>query len=371
MSRFCLLCSLVGLTLLASVLRLSANSDALALALQTRISDIYAQNRDAVVTVFAAHDPADSEGRASHFVGTGFFISADGIILTNTNVIHGADRIWIERDGVGYLAEAVGSDPLTNVAIIKVRALPKAFQYLRFTEEPSPPDVGSLVVALTSELGMPPGPSMGLINGWNTRYGERVLPTVYLRSDIPLDGGEGGSPVFDINGSLIGMTIVALPEIRSSFILPARAIERIRDDILFSGKVRYAHFGFTTLEVPDRENGRYVIIEELETDGPAALAGIQQGDVLKQVGKAAINSDDDLRAAFFFARPQERINVTVQRGEETLKLPVKVGTRRTPPTAIPVVRKPPENSPGSGILIPRGEASPEPQPQPEVLPEDS
>lgn len=334
--------ALRGFFLAIPSLLLGEDNGGAALSLQKRVVDIHQNNRNAVVTVYAAHNPDENAGRPALFVGTGFFISRDGHILTNTNTIFGADRVWVERDGVGYLAEVIGSDPLTNVAIIKALALPGDFQYLRFADKPNPPEIGSFVVALTSELGMAPGPSMGLINGWNTRYGDRILPTVYLRSDIPFDGGEGGSPVFDLNGSLIGMVIVALPEIRSSFILPARAVQRIRDDILFSGKVTFAHFGFSTLQKPDLEKGPHIEIEEVEPEGPAARGGIQAGDILLKVGDFKIVTDEHLRTAFFYTRPNELVNVVVKRGEEEVELPIKVGVREAPPTAMPPVQETPQ-----------------------------
>lgn len=315
-----------------------------ALALQRRVVDIYQANRKAVVTVYAAHHPEIDGGRPALFVGTGFYISRDGHILTNTNTIFGADRVWVERDGVGYVAEVVGSDPLTNIAIIKSLALPGDFQFLRFAEKPAPPEIGSFVVALTSELGMSVGPSLGMVNGWNTRYGDRILPTVYLRTDIPFDGGEGGSPVFDINGALIGMVIVALPEIRSSFVLPGRAVQRIRDDILFSGQVAFAHFGFNTLQKPDLETGPRVVIEEVEPGGPAERGGVLSGDVLVKVGDFDIHTDENLRTAFFYTRPEELVNVTVRRGDELVDLSVKVGVREAPPTAMPPIRRTPEET---------------------------
>ncbi len=336
---------------------------AVVLALQERISGIYKDNKAAVVTVYAAHESAQQGGRDSYFVGTGFFISKDGHILTNTNVIHGADRLWVEREGVGYLAELVGADAVTNVAILKALALPPGYKFLRFSEDKTLPEVGSLVVSLTSELGMSPGPSMGIVNGRNTRYGERILPTVYLRADIPFDGGEGGAPVFDINGALVGMMIVALPEIRSSFVLPARAIERIRDDILFAGEVKFAHYGFTARQVPDMKVGPRVVVEALEANGPSKAAGIREGDVLVKVGDYDISTEDDLRAAFFFTRPEELVTMTVRRKNEPLTVQVKVGVRESPPTAIPSIHhkstepRPPEGIPG----LPK-EESPKRQP---------
>lgn len=352
---FWLLCCLFAL--IGQGFAASGNGDAVA-NLQARIQEIYQKNRSAVVTVYAVHNPPSPEGRPAHFVGTGFYISREGHIITNTNIIHGADRVWVEREGVGYLAETVGSDRLTNIAILKAMALPDDFTYLRFSNHEQLPAIGSFAIALTSELGMPPGPDMGLINGWNTSYGERILPTIYLRSTLPLEGGEGGAPVFDLNGALIGIGVASLPEIGGSFILPARAVERIRDDILFSGQVTFAHFGFTTLQVPNLQQGPSVVIEELDADGPAAQAGMLPGDVLISVGGTPIRTDTDLRMAFFFTRPEERVSVEVKRGEERLTLAVMVGRQETPPAAMPDIR------PGAATVSTESAAAPRPELQP-------
>ena len=305
--------------------------------LQKRVIDIYRGNENAVVKVYAAFDNKADDGKTVIFIGTGFYISKEGHILTNTNVTYGADRIWVERQGIAYAAEHVGSDPLTNVSIIKVFALPSDFQFLRFTDSPETPPIGSFLVALSCELGQDPGPSLGLVTGWNTSYGDRVLPTIYLRSDIPSNGGEGGAPVFDINGSLVGMIIVALPELRSSFILPARAIQRIRDDILFSGKVTYAYFGFQTRQKSNLDDGPWIEVEDLVEDGPALKGGVQVGDIIVKLGDFPIKTDADLRIATFYQRPGEFVPVMVRRGDEEIELSLKPGAREAPPTAMPPV----------------------------------
>lgn len=320
-----------------------ANEDLV--ALQQRIVAVQTDHAGAVVTVFAQHRSSDPEQPASHIVGTGFFISREGLILTATNVIHGADRVWVENRGIGYLAEVVGSDRLTNVAILKLKAVPEELAYLRFPQEPELPPVGTLLVWISCELGMAPGPDLGLVNGWNTAYGERILPTVYLRTSLTLDGGENGAPVFDLNGNLVGMAIIGLPETRSSFLLPVRALERVRDDILFSGEVAFAHFGFTTMEIADRKEASRVFVEAIEPDSPAATAGIKVDDIILRVGAFAIDRDRDLRRAFFFTRPNEQVDVQVRRDGEVLTLPLKAGRRERPPTEVsigPTQSAPPE-----------------------------
>lgn len=325
-------------------------NEAGALALQNRVVDIYRDHEKAVVKVHAAFNNRSSEGKTVVFIGTGFYISKEGHILTNTNVTYGAERIWVESEGIHYAAELIGSDPLTNVSIIKVFELPKDFAFLRFTDTPEIPPVGSFLVALSCELGQDPGPSLGMVTGWNTNYGERFLPTIYLRSDIPSDGGEGGAPVFDLNGSLVGMLIVALPELRSSFILPARAIQRIRDDILFSGKVTFAFFGFEAIQRSDLDNGPWVEIERVEDGSPAAEAGIQTGDHILRMGDFPIKTSADLRVASFFQRPEQFVTLELKRGEEMLDVSVKPGEREAPPTAMPPIG-PSVPGPEEGTII--------------------
>ncbi len=305
-----------------------------------QILTVFQQQSRAVVTVFAQHRSAQVGQPASHFVGTGFFISRDGYVVTAANVVFGADRVWVESDEVGYLTEVAGLDRLTNVAILRLKAVPPELHFLRFPTEAQLPPIGTQILSISSELGMAPGPSLGLVTGRNTTYGERVLPTVYLRTSLDLSGGENGAPVFDLNGNLLGMAIIGLPETRSSFVLPIRALERVRDDVLFSGEVTFAHFGFTTIQIPDQGRRHRVVIEAIEPDGPAASAGILVDDTLRRVGAFSIERDDDLRQAFFFTRPQENVEVVVERGGQEVTLRLLAGQRERPPTLIQIDRSP-------------------------------
>ncbi|MGF1451946.1 MAG: S1C family serine protease [Opitutales bacterium] len=343
----------VGLCLLfcGVIGQLPAQEEDPLVELQERIVTIQQEHAPAVVTVFAQHRPADPEQPASHFVGTGFFISREGLILTATNVVFGADRVWVENDGAGYLAEVVGADRLTNVAILRLLAVPENLTFLRFPEEPQLPAVGSLLVSISSELGMAPGPEFGLVSGRNTTYGERVLPTIYLRTTLALNGGENGAPVFDLNGNLIGMAIIGLPETRSSFVLPVRALERVRDDVLFSGEVTFAHFGFTTLELRDPAQASRVVVEGVEPGGPAEAAGVEPNDIILRLGPFDIRRDDDLRRAFFFTRPDERVDLVVLRDGKKRTLMLKAGRRERPPTAV-------ELSPRDSLKLPDGSVPP-------------
>lgn len=329
-------CLAFALLVICGVTQAFANG---ALALQKRVQEVYRDHRDSVVTIYAVHGSGTNGDTPSILIGTGFFISRDGHLLTNANTVIGAERVWFERDSIGYLVEAVGQDTLTNVAVLRAKALPAEFDYLRFSDSSSRPAPGAFVLAISSEFGMPPGPSLGMVTGANTQYGDRVLPTVFLRTDLSAEKGKGGAPVFDLNGAVAGMLIVSLPEIGSSFLLPARAIQRVRDDILFAGKVTFAHFGFDTRQIAGPEQSVHVVVESIEEKGPAAEAGVQSGDILRRVGDFPIQRDADMRQAFFYTRPEETVLITVERDGEELELPVRAGRRESPPTIVPTAAR--------------------------------
>jgi len=295
------------------------------LTLQRRLIDIFERHAPAVVKVFASHQPGSEGGQPLVYVGTGFFISKDGLILTNANITAGAARVRIIYDNVEYLAEELGHDPRTNISLLRAVNIPDSFTYLRLAESREPLAIGTLLIAITCELGLDPGPAMGMVKGHDTHYGQRAHPTVYLRADIPSDGGEGGAPVFDLNGRLVGMSIVSLPDIRSSYVLPARAMRRVIDDLRLEGHVDYAWLGIEAAQRADRENGVHLVIEKVGDNSPASEAGLREGDVIRTLGEYETRRHTDLKEALFFLRPGTLVSVDIQRGGDTLELPLRVG----------------------------------------------
>jgi len=281
------------------------------------------------VQVFAATDPDNKDEKSVLFVGSGFLISKEGHILTNASIAYNADRIWIEHAGIPRAAEIIGQDVITNLSVLQLVKPLEGEPHVKLAETTQLPEVGSTAIAITRQMGLPPSPSQGMVTGHNIAFGNRPLPAVYLRVSIPSKTGEGGSPVFDLNGQLIGIMIATLPEIDSSFVLPTKAIRRIRDDIIFSGEVKYAWFGLRA----HLEHGKFVIIDAIEPDGPAANSELKIGDSLISIGDFIIKSDSDLRDASFYTPPGQRVTVKVNRGEKEFEYSIEVGTRKPPSPA--------------------------------------
>jgi S1-C subfamily serine protease len=144
---------------------------------------------------------------------------------------------------------------------------------------------------------------------------------------LPLGLGEVGAPVFDLQGRFVGITYAALPDLRSSFLLPANACSRIRDDLLLKGKVDYGWFGITTTRKLNPENGFDILIDDFIDGSPGALSTLKKGDVLRKIAGTVIRNRGNLANASFFARPGTFVEFVVAREGKELVVPVKVASR--------------------------------------------
>ncbi len=302
--------------------------DDILMQLQNRYYALFKKTSPAVVQVNAAVSAAASD---TPYIWTGFFVSKGGDILTtHADLLQAAEkttkRVWVQYDGVGYPAEIKGYDLVTNLAVLHLTdPLPKNFSVLDLADSTGVPEIGAMLFAITSKEGQSPGPSTGLLQGYNVNFGDVQLSTLHLRTSIPDDGGEGGSPVLDLQGRLVGIMIWSLKESRSSLILPARAALRVRDDLLTSGKVAYGRLGFVGEQKSDVEAGVRVCVTSVDYGGPALDAGLLAGDVVRSLGGADINNEDDLRQAKFFLRPGQDVALGIRRGNQDLQLTLHIG----------------------------------------------
>lgn len=296
-----------------------------ALALQERLIDVYEQNKGAVVRVKAAYAEGEVDGKQQVMlrVGTGFFISNEGHVLVSASRAAGASRVWIEYDGRPYATEAVGHDRMTNISVLRVLEPPEDFSIIKLDPTESLPATGSIAVAITCPLDFGPTPVMGLFMGIEKKLGNKVFPTSYIRTSIPVDGGQGGCPILDINGRFIGMSVASIAELNGSFSLPVDALVRVRDDLMFSGHIIHGWMGFEVASKLHEDDSNGVYLSRVVAGAPAADAGLREGDRLLSIAGRPIQDVFDVPGAFFFTRANQFTPVEVYRDEELLKLSVK------------------------------------------------
>lgn len=294
--------------------------------LQNRLIDIYNEHKDSVVRINALYEREDEQGQQTQDirVATGFFVSRLGHILTTRSVVYEANQIWIEHDRVAYPAVVLGDDRRNNVALIKAEILPQDFSFMRLDDSNEQPAIASMVMGISLPLEFNPTPSFGMVTGYESSVYRVAFQTTHLRTNIFFGLGEGGTPVLDLNGRLVGMNVLTLLDIPSSYILPTRALFRIRDDLMFAGEVVYSWFGIEGRETTEVIQGSRVVVDEVVAGGPAEDVGIAAGDRLLEIGEFQIRTPSDVRNARFFARVGRFIRVKVLRGTEEREFSLKV-----------------------------------------------
>jgi S1-C subfamily serine protease len=322
---------LVGLFLIPfCFLCQSAVGDISLQTFEERLVTLFEENRSAMVRVKAVYPPKEDENGEEIpqvVIGSGFFISREGLILTNASIVFEPLRVWIEHKQIAYSAEVIGMDERSNIAFLRTHTLPEAFSFFHLADRADLPPTGSFAIRLSMPLEFEASPTFGMVSGYESRFGERFFPCTYIRTTIPSGPGDGGSAYLDLSGRLIGIQVGSLPDVGSSYILPARAALRIRDDVLFSGMVTYGWIGFEIEQQSSIRNGREVVLSEIFPDSPAQAAGLMAGDVLQRIGDYSIESLDDLRNAMFYTRVGQFVDVRVLRGGENRRFSVKVDAR--------------------------------------------
>ena len=290
-------------------------------------------------------------------MGTGFFVSNEGHVLTSA-LLRDADRVWVEFEGNFFLSEVVGEDSVSNVALLKVKTPPEKYSFVVFGGPAEFPPVGSFALAFTSALEFQPAPAFGIIQGSEPSFGNRLFPTRMLRASIAVGPGEVGAPVLDLNGKFIGMTYASLPDLRSSFVLPAKACARLRDDLLLTRQVNYAWFGVTVLRKLNAQNGFDVVVEGTVEGSPAAASDLRKGDRLIRIGDYKIRDRGDVAHSAFYARPGQFVTFIVFREGKELEIPVRVSSRPNPPAPIPAEEA--EVAEVEAVVPDKGDSTPKP-----------
>jgi serine protease Do len=297
--------------------------------LEDRLVSLYDEHHTAMVRVKAVYPPEnpESEETPQVVIGSGFFISREGLIITNASIVHSPLRVWIEHQQIAYSAEVIGLDERANVAFLRTHRLPQNFSFFHLADSADLPAIGRFIVRLSMPLEFDVSPNFGMVSGHESRFGERFFPCTYIRTTIPAGPGDGGSAYMDLTGRLVGIQVGSLPELGSSYILPARAALRIRDDILFSGKVTYGWIGFEVEVESGVEMGRRILLNDILPDSPAGEAGLLEGDLLLQIGDYEIDSLDALRNAMFYTRVGHYVDITIEREGERRRFSVRITAR--------------------------------------------
>jgi S1-C subfamily serine protease len=247
-----------------------------------------------------------------------------GVIVTAEHAIRREDEITVTLpDGKNAPAALVGSDPGTDLAVLKVD-----FEGAPVQAATSAPVPGNLALAIGRSEDSGVNATMGIVSAvsgsWRTWRGGRL--DHYIRLDLTMHPGTTGGLVIDVAGVAIGIATPALSRI-AGVAIPASTIERVAAEILMRGHVArgYLGVGLQPVELPDHQKG--LIVLSLELKGPAANAGVLIGDILVTLGGKATADTDDIQAALEGYAVGSAIEAGVSRGGAVRRVEITVGER--------------------------------------------
>ena len=265
--------------------------------------------------------------------GSGFFVSADGYAVTNNHVVDHAKTVQVTMDdGSVYDAKVVGSDPKTDLALIKVDAS-KSFPFVKFADRD--PRVGDWVVAVGNPFGLGGTVTAGIVSARGRDIGSGPYDD-YIQIDAPINKGNSGGPAFNMDGEVIGVnTAIFSPSggsVGIGFDIPATTAKMVVAQLKEHGRMDRAWLGVqiqpVTAEIADSlgmKKAEGAIVAQPQADSPASKAGIVAGDVITEIDGASIKDSRELARKVGMMAPGTKIKVTLARKGEIKTLTLTLG----------------------------------------------
>jgi serine protease Do len=271
-----------------------------------------------------------------HSLGSGVIVNPSGYILTNNHVVSGASDVQVfTQDKKQYKAKVIGTDPRTDIAVLKIDATNLPTVTLGDSSELK---VGDIVFAIGDPLGVGETATMGIVSAMGRSLGGTIEHYEdFIQTDAAINPGNSGGALVEIHGNLIGINTAILSSGGGGnegigFAIPINMARNVMDQILEHGKVIRGYLGVSIQQVnPDMakafglSQGGGALISDVKPDSPAAKAGLERGDIVLEMNGQAVNGPDDLSVRVSQTAPGTVVHLKVFRDGKTLDVAVTPG----------------------------------------------
>ncbi|MDF1854782.1 Do family serine endopeptidase [Pseudooceanicola sp.] len=283
--------------------------------------------------------------RKSSALGSGFVISEDGYVVTNNHVIESADEISIEFfDGGVHKAKVVGTDPKTDIALLKVEA-DKPLPFVNFGDSDTA-RVGDWVLAMGNPLGQGFSVSAGIVSARNRELSGSYDD--YIQTDAAINRGNSGGPLFNLDGEVVGVNTAILSpnggSIGIGFSMASNVVKRVVLQLKDFGETRRGWLGVRIQDVTpdmaeamDLKEARGALVTDVP-EGPARDSGMQAGDVILEFDGRKVDDTRSLVRQVGNTEVGKTVRVIVWRGSAEEVLKVTLGRREQAETAVPAAQ---------------------------------
>ena len=269
--------------------------------------------------------PGQTRNNTMVAYGSGVVLTPDGYIVTNNHVVEGADEVEVTfNNKVKKTAVIIGTDPTTDLALIKVEATD--LHYLTFGNSDNV-RIGEWVLAVGNPFNLTSTVTAGIVSAKARNLsilGEGTSVESFIQTDAAVNPGNSGGALVNTKGELIGINAAIASHTGSyegySFAIPSNIVRKVVDDLLLYGTAQRGYLGVQiaelTQELADKEgleNVDGVYIGEVTEGGAAKLAGIKAGDVITAINGKKVNSTTQLKESIGQYRPGDKVDVEVNR----------------------------------------------------------
>lgn len=272
---------------------------------------------------FGDRIPQQAPERRREGLGSGVIVGQDGYVLTNHHVIDGADRIKVDlNDNRTLEAKVVGSDPPSDLAVLKIEASGLPVLALGDSDRTR---VGDVVLAIGNPLGIGQTVTMGIVSAKGRQTGlSNGSFEDFLQTDAPINQGNSGGALVSTNNELVGINSQILSpsggSIGLGFAIPSNMARSVMEQLINTGKVRRGQLGITVLKIPSEEasklgvdQGPGVVVYQVQPGSAADRAGLRRGDIITALNGTAVNDPNSFRNIIAGTAPGSEVTLTVKR----------------------------------------------------------
>jgi serine protease Do len=278
----------------------------------------------------------ETRGEPRRSSGSGFLISADGLIVTNAHVVEAADWIQVRLgDGRRFPGKVVGRDNRVDLALVKIEGVDK-LPTLRFADS-NKVRVGEFVLALGHPFGLEQTVSFGIVSRKGTPLTVAAPGFDFIQTDAAINPGNSGGPLVNMAGEVVGVNSMAARNGSIGFAIPANMVKVLVPQLAAKGRVDWGWLGVSIAEVTDEDVGRLklaeprgVLIRSVMPGEPAEKGGIKADDVITAIDGTTLATPRDLQRIVSSSPVGKRVRVLVMRDGKPNEIEVEIGRYREP-----------------------------------------